>query len=451
MSSEPVIEAHGLGKAYLIYAKPEDRLKQMFWRGRRKLYQEYWAFQNVDLSIGRGETVGIIGRNGSGKSTLLQVIAGTLQPNAGTIAVTGRVAPLLELGAGFNPEFTGRENVKLSGTILGLTAEEVDERYAEIVEFSGIGEFIDQPVKNYSSGMYARLAFAVAAHVEADVFIVDETLSVGDFAFQHKCLAKLDERKEAGATILFVTHDISQIRRICDRAIYMREGRIEMIGPTRPVCDRYFEDVSGLTTHDRPVRQVTIAHEAVGPDEGAASVPAPKLSLQRLQHFAEGVESTRTGPRSRGAIDCVSVNGAVVEAATLEFAEDLIVEVDLTIFEPFEHATLSFYIVDTAGQLLVGTNTHYEELPDDAISEPGMHCVTFKFSNRLMAGEYGVTVILSEFDPLQKTNYEDYISLAGRFVSLPALGNERWAFFSPEVATNHTTRPNPGAIVYEGA
>ncbi|UIK11670.1 ABC transporter ATP-binding protein [Rhizobium leguminosarum] len=237
MLSEIVIEATSLSKAYLIYSKPQDRLKQMFLRWR-KYYQEYWAVQNVDLSIRRGETVAIVGRNGSGKSTLLQMIAGTLQPNGGSLRVHGRVAPLLELGAGFNPEFTGRENIRLSAFILGLTDREIREREESIVEFSGISDFVDQPVKTYSSGMYARLAFAVAAHVDADILIVDEILAVGDAAFAQKCMRYIRKFREHG-TILFVSHDTSAVTALCDRAIWMDKGRIRAEGSARDVSLQY--------------------------------------------------------------------------------------------------------------------------------------------------------------------------------------------------------------------
>ncbi len=206
MSSEVVIYAKDLGKVYQIYRKPIDRLKQMLFRGRRKFYDEYWALRGVDLEIRRGETIGIVGRNGSGKSTLLQMICGTLAPSQGELAVSGRIAALLELGAGFNPEFTGRENVFLAASVLGLTEQQIVGRFESIAEFAGIGDFIDQPVKIYSSGMYARLAFAVAAHVDADILIIDEILAVGDVAFTQKCMRFIRAFQERG-TIFFVSHD----------------------------------------------------------------------------------------------------------------------------------------------------------------------------------------------------------------------------------------------------
>ncbi|MGY3576852.1 ABC transporter ATP-binding protein [Bradyrhizobium sp. USDA 4504] len=275
MSSEIVIEARGLGKVYLVYTKPQDRLKQMILRWKN-YYQKYWAVQNVDLTIRRGETVGIIGRNGSGKSTLLQMIAGTLQPNAGSLAVNGRVAPLLELGAGFNPEFTGRENVHLAGSILGLTSDEVEKRYDAIVKFAGIGDFINQPVKTYSSGMYARLAFAVAAHVDADILIIDEILSVGDIAFQNKCMARLNLMREKGVTILFVSHDLSTLQMICDRAIWMDGGNIQLTGDPVAVSQEYHAFATGAL-NDR---------SAFG---GRSEDAPPAITLQAASHIPQHV------------------------------------------------------------------------------------------------------------------------------------------------------------------
>jgi lipopolysaccharide transport system ATP-binding protein len=238
-AAPPVIAIENLGKCYEIYAKPRDRLLQTLLRGRRKFYGEFWALRDVTFDIGAGEKVGIVGRNGAGKSTLLQLIAGTLTPTVGRVAVHGRVAALLELGAGFNPEFSGRENVRLNAAILGLTEGEIDDRFDAIAQFADIGAFLEQPVKTYSSGMYARLAFAVAAHVEPDVMIVDETLSVGDIKFQNKCLRKLVEFADRGTTILFVTHSVEMVRSFCDRAIWLHDGRVHLEGLPAEIGRRY--------------------------------------------------------------------------------------------------------------------------------------------------------------------------------------------------------------------
>ncbi|MFQ5356490.1 MAG: ABC transporter ATP-binding protein, partial [Mariprofundaceae bacterium] len=198
MSSDLAIHVNGLSKSYRIYDRPHDRLKQTIWRGKKQFFHEFSALQNVSFDVKKGETLGIIGRNGSGKSTLLQMICGTLSPSAGDVEIHGRVSALLELGAGFNPEFTGRENIYMNASILGLTKDEVDSKYAEIIDFADIGQFVDQPVKTYSSGMYVRLAFAVAVSVEPDILIVDEALSVGDEAFQRKCFSRIQSIQENG-------------------------------------------------------------------------------------------------------------------------------------------------------------------------------------------------------------------------------------------------------------
>jgi lipopolysaccharide transport system ATP-binding protein len=233
------IRVEGLGKRYELYAKPHHRLLQTLLRGRRAFYREFWALRGVTLEIARGETVGIVGRNGSGKSTLLQLIAGTLTPSEGAVTVTGRIAALLELGSGFNPEFTGRENVFVNGSILGLTRHQIDERFDAIAAFADIGEFIEQPIKTYSSGMVVRLAFAVAVHVEPDVLVVDEALSVGDTSFQTKCLARVRALQERGVAILLATHSSAMILEYCDRAAYLDRGRLVVAGPTRKIVEYY--------------------------------------------------------------------------------------------------------------------------------------------------------------------------------------------------------------------
>lgn len=243
MADSPAIRVESLGKCYHVYDAPQDRFKQFLWRGRRRFYREFWALRDVSFEVGRGETVGVIGRNGSGKSTLLQLIAGTLEPTQGQVSIHGRVAALLELGSGFNPEFSGKENVYLNASILGLSNAEIDARYAEIAAFADIGEFIDRPVKTYSSGMIVRLAFAVSVCVDPDILIVDEALSVGDAAFQFKCLERLDRMTRSGVTILFVSHEVGTVRAFCERAIYLAGGMVRGIGSSSEMTEMYLMDM----------------------------------------------------------------------------------------------------------------------------------------------------------------------------------------------------------------
>jgi lipopolysaccharide transport system ATP-binding protein len=242
MSSENiVIEIKSLSKVYHIYDRPSYRLKQMFSFNRKKYYREFWAIKNVSFQLKKGETVGIIGRNGSGKSTLLQMLCGILNPTNGTINIKGRIAALLELGSGFNQEFTGRENIYMNATLLGLSNEEIKARFDSIVKFADIGNFIDQPVKKYSSGMTIRLAFAINAHVDADILIVDEALAVGDIAFQAKCYSLLANLKKSGVSFILVSHDINTLRNISDKVLWLNSGKVQMYGDKRSVLDEYIK------------------------------------------------------------------------------------------------------------------------------------------------------------------------------------------------------------------
>jgi ABC-type polysaccharide/polyol phosphate transport system ATPase subunit len=243
------IELRAVSKQYALFDRPADRLKQMLLGGvsrlgarslgwtAPRLYREFHALRDVSFSVARGEVLGIIGRNGAGKSTLLQIICGTLQPTSGSVQVRGRIAALLELGAGFNPEFTGRENIVMAATILGLSAAEIDQRMASIIEFSGIAEFIDQPVKTYSSGMYVRLAFSVATSIDPDILVIDEALSVGDGEFARRSFDRIMALKDKGATILFCSHAMYHVQVLCNRALWMEHGRMRMIVQHRsPRC-----------------------------------------------------------------------------------------------------------------------------------------------------------------------------------------------------------------------
>ncbi|MBO4632367.1 MAG: ABC transporter ATP-binding protein [Lentisphaeria bacterium] len=239
MSSEDIVlSVRNVSKCFEMYEKPVHRLFQTLCAGYRKFYKDFWALKDIDFEVRKGECIGIIGRNGAGKSTLLQIITGTLQQTTGTVSSKGRIAALLELGSGFNPEFTGRENVYMNASILGLSTEEIDRKYQSILDFAEIGDFINQPVKTYSSGMALRLAFAVVAHVDADVLIVDEALSVGDAFFTQKCMRFIRKFREEH-TILFVSHDTGAVVNLCTKAILLENGRISRIGSPKDVAEYY--------------------------------------------------------------------------------------------------------------------------------------------------------------------------------------------------------------------
>jgi lipopolysaccharide transport system ATP-binding protein len=264
MSSDPIIAASDLGKVYHLYDRPADRLKQAFLWGRKQLYRDFWALRNVSFHVQRGEVLGVIGRNGSGKSTLLQLICGVLQPTCGSVSVRGRTAALLELGSGFNPEFTGRENVYMNAAILGLDRKQIDQRFDQIIRFAEIGDFLDQPVKTYSSGMVVRLAFAITVHVDAEVLVVDEALSVGDVAFQFKCLSHLEDLLERGVTILLVSHDLQLVKSYCTRAIYLKGNTVEYQGDCEAATELYLKEMRA--ERERMLAESTVHARAAGGD-----------------------------------------------------------------------------------------------------------------------------------------------------------------------------------------
>ena len=246
MSEDWAIKIEHLSKVYKIFDKPTDRVKEALNPFRKRYSRDFYALNDVSLTIKKGETVGIIGKNGAGKSTILKIITGVLTPTSGSVQVNGRIASLLELGAGFNPEMTGIENIYMNGTIMGYSKEEMDDRLQDIIEFADIGEFIHQPVKMYSSGMFARLAFAVNVNVTPDILIVDEALSVGDVFFQNKCFKRMDALKKSGVTVLFVSHDMGSIRQLCDKCLWLENGGMRQYGNVEEVAAAYFNEQLSL-------------------------------------------------------------------------------------------------------------------------------------------------------------------------------------------------------------
>lgn len=304
MSTDDIaIKVENLSKCYHIYDNPRDRLKQfvaprlqrLTWQRPKQYFREFWALKDVSFEIKKGETVGIIGRNGSGKSTLLQMICGTLNPTSGSIQTNGRIAALLELGSGFNQEFTGRENVYMNGAIHGLSRESIDDKFDRVAAFADIGEFIEQPVKTYSSGMYARLAFAASMFVDPDILIVDEILSVGDAPFQAKCLRAFHKLRDEGCSIIMVSHDSYTIKNFCKRALYLRKGDFIGFGESAPIVDQYSVEVENALAQSLvPATTVSSAPKSIGIE--AVGLGLFKIStIELFDSDGQPTFSVRTG------------------------------------------------------------------------------------------------------------------------------------------------------------
>lgn len=367
MSSNLAISVKELSKVYQIYNNPKDRLKQFLWRGRKRYYREFWALKNVSFEVKKGEMVGLIGRNGSGKSTLLQVLAGTINPTTGSIQVNGRVAALLELGSGFNPEFTGRENVYLNGAILGITRQEMEHRFNDIITFADIGEFIDQPVKTYSSGMYVRLAFAVAISVEPDILIIDEALAVGDGRFQLKCFERIKKLKETGTTIILVSHDMQSIRQFCDVTILLDRGSLLEVGVPNVIVNHYTRLLFSSESYELP--EIRKEEEFKGAN-------------------SENEQEYRYGSQT-GIINLVEVldcHGSPTHVITT--GDEVIIRMIVTAEKFIEKPIFAITIKTIKGLEVYGTNNYYQGLPFQILSPGDCAEVIFKQNWNLMPGSY---------------------------------------------------------------
>ncbi len=398
MSSNPpdtdLIVVANATKHYTLYQSPGQRLLHMLMPWRR--YPRFEALKSISFRVPRGETVGIIGQNGAGKSTLLQLITGTIPPSTGDIAVRARVAALLELGAGFEPEFTGRENIVLNGTILGLTGRQITERMADIIAFSELGDFIDRPVRTYSSGMYMRLAFSVAAHVDADLLIVDEVLAVGDARFSQKCMRFLKEFKSRGS-ILFVSHDLGAVTALCDRAIWLDHGEVRGEGAAIEVCERYvaalFETPMTLPPPKdlaAPPEDVEIVFDAKVPPQDSAP------GLTSCSPFNPEASSFGVGGAKIADVALVDpIHGA--RLTQVREGQEVDLRVLLEAEQAVEQPILGFYIKDRLGQLLFGDNTYWEQVPQHPIPAGEKIAVRFRFRWPALArGTYALTVALAD-------------------------------------------------------
>jgi lipopolysaccharide transport system ATP-binding protein len=400
MSSDIAIKFEGLNKCYHIYENPRDRLMQIFSRGR-KYYKEFWALKDVSFEVKRGETVGIVGRNGSGKSTLLQLICGTLNPTSGSVRVNGRIAALLELGAGFNPEFTGRENVYMNGFVLGLTKEEIDACFDDIAAFADIGEFIEQPVKTYSSGMYVRLAFAVIAHVKADILVIDEALSVGDVFFVQKCMRFLRDFMEHG-TVLFVSHDTGAVLNLCKRAIWLKGGGIELVGNPKTVIETYLADLQESKQGQSNPVNTDKSEPPFRKQEDFRDMRLDFINSTSLRNDIELFEF-RPEAHSYGKGHAFIESVQLVDARGMPLSwvvggEEVSLIIDCKFKSDVFSPIVGFYMKDRLGQYLFGDNTYIQYRSTPLEIQSGQTLET-RFNFRMPVfpvGEYSICAAIAE-------------------------------------------------------
>lgn len=384
LTNNSAILVYELSKIYKLYVRNIDRLKEAFHPTRKKYHRDFYALKDISLNISRGETIGIIGRNGSGKSTFLQIVTGVLTPSSGTMSVNGRISALLELGSGFNPQFTGMENIFFNGQIMGYSRKEIERRIDDILSFADIGEFIHQPVRTYSSGMFVRLAFSLAVSVEPEILIVDEALAVGDTAFQMKCMDKINQMIEKGVTLLFVSHDPGAIKRLCRRAILLDKGKV--------VRDSNPEEVFDL-------------YNAMIADENFENTLTKKLDNGKIQ--------TISGTGKARVVDLQILNKNKEKSHGFETGETVTIKTTVETYEDIETLVFGFMIKDRMGQVMFGTNTFHTKQTLKNIKSGEKYCFNIIFNMNLGIGDYSITTALTSNDTHVQKNYEwkDYAAI----------------------------------------
>lgn len=370
---EIAIKVEDISKIYKLYANPKDRLKEALGLSRKKRHKEHRALDHVSFDVKKGECVGIIGTNGAGKSTILKIITGVLNPTSGDVKIQGRISALLELGAGFNAEYTGIENVYLNGTMMGFSREEIDAKLKDILEFADIGQFVHQPVKMYSSGMFVRLAFAVAINIEPEILIVDEALSVGDVFFQAKCFKKFEEFKKMGKTILFVSHDLNSINQYCNRAILLNKGSVVKEGAVKEVIDQYKKILVG---QDR--------EEGQNADRHSQGMMRDQISVN------DAVEDY--GKKEAEIYDYTLLDDRGCPTNIVSSEEEIQIVMKVRFHEDIEEPVFAMTVKNIMGVELAGTNTMYEKLFFGTVKKGEERKVTFRQKMKLQPGSYLVSL-----------------------------------------------------------
>ena len=374
-----MIGVQSVSKVYRLYRRPSDRIREILPFSKRPRHVDFWALRDISFQVEKGETLGLIGPNGSGKSTLLQVVSGILQPSSGRVSTEGRIAALLELGAGFNPDFTGRENVFLNSEIMGLSRSEIERVFPAVADFAGIGDFMDRPVKEYSSGMYVRLAFSTAIHVDPDILIVDEALAVGDAIFSNRCVKKFQELRERNVTILFVSHDLGLVKQLADRAIFMMKGEIRAQGAPADVVNRYIGTVLGDGDAD--------------PEEATPALPS----------------SYRHGNRASRVVDVELLDAAGRPAETVQAGETVTVRIKASFEDSVQSPVVGILIRNRLGLDVFGTNTQVEGEDLGLVKAGESVEVSFTFGCLLTRQDYTLTVATQNWDGTSQDWLDDVL------------------------------------------
>lgn len=391
--SESVIQVIDLSKMYKLYDKHTDRLKEALGISRKKRYTEHYALNHINFEVHKGETVGIIGTNGSGKSTILKIITGVLNPTEGEVKVNGRISALLELGAGFNMEYTGIENIYLNGTMIGFSKEEIDAKLEDILNFADIGDFVNQPVKTYSSGMFVRLAFAVAINIEPEILIVDEALSVGDVFFQAKCYHKFEEFKEAGKTILFVSHDLSSVSKYCDRVILLNKGEKLAEGTPKEMVDLYKKLlVSNESDAVAEATEPTNSDSTNGESKKFESEQSQESANAEHQTWKENLvvnpETVEYGDGSASIIDFALIDNHGTITGNIEKDSEFTIKMKVKFSITIQDPIFAFTIKDLRGTEITGTNSMFEHQYVEPQKEGDVRIITFTQKMSLQGGQY---------------------------------------------------------------
>ncbi len=423
-----VIEVNKLTKIYKLYNSPKDRLREIISLNDKKFHHEFYALNDVSFNVEKGQTIGIIGQNGSGKSTLLKIICGVLRPTSGSVRANGRIAALLELGAGFNPEFTGRENVYMNGALMGFSREEMVRRFPDIEKFAEIGEFIDQPVKTYSSGMFVRLAFAVAINIDPEILIVDEALSVGDALFQARCFARFREFKEKGVTIVFVTHSLDLVTTHCNQAILLDHGTLVEQGMPKAVVDKYNRL---LTSRGR----ITFTSNTRKNDQIISQQISPSKEIEWQGLFKVNPNEDQYGTKKAEILEAGIFTPNHEPVQILERNQQYLIKVKVRHNDHMPAAIIAYSIKDPKGTILCGTNTLYQDVKIGNFEKGDVILVTFRQQIRINPGEYLLSIGAAAYEEGEYVVYDrrfDYMVI--QIIAVQS----RVGLFDPESAIEWT-------------